>query len=549
MPRVTRQNPLPVPSEINQPQTPEHRGPDESDFFDHSRAPGILNLPKLAKSAPTTQDSVQTKTLFEPKKLTVFQSMIEQGAERTEAAATVLQQRFKALLAGQKVRQAIVLPSEIREFLESNLGDLKASDGSAIDLDHLSRAIAREVLAFSEDATPFYGHGKRLIENEELYAFPRFHSENGNTSWELFLLPIGIWAKQSKDKRGIEIELIGQKLGEGTYKTVFQSQPLRIDLSSESHEKVIDNAVLVKAKPGFNDHVLRGIQTIYQNFSPAELLDPELRLAGLLTKMDRKSLDGLEARDIQNCGDLNGVLWGLDEGDKLQILADAATTLEKFHQKGLIHRDVKPPNILIGNDSPRGYLADFDLTQEQGAAYAAEYIFWDTLSENGYVTPFVDAYGLAQSAAGILFGADYETRKNGFQLRGIASKKILEELLSQLQAIGITKKFTGTSLHLILATIRKQSYRADLTSLQLRASEKIVKRAELLIRARNAIADVFDADERVEDYVSSSEPQILDLLQGDSADAKNAVLQLQTQFPEFANFFSEIKRIQLEWPG
>lgn len=56
----------------------------------------------------------------------------------------------------------------------------------------------------------------------------------------------------------------------------------------------------------------------------------------------------------------------LDPGLAAHVVAEVAKALDAAHAKGLVHRDVKPANILLAGDGPppEVYLTDFGLTKE-----------------------------------------------------------------------------------------------------------------------------------------------------------------------------------------
>ena len=77
----------------------------------------------------------------------------------------------------------------------------------------------------------------------------------------------------------------------------------------------------------------------------------------------------VEGTDLRTLVESQG---GLDAERAVRIIWQVGAALDAAHRRGLVHRDVKPPNVLIAHEGEEhAYLTDFGLTKHAAAASAA----------------------------------------------------------------------------------------------------------------------------------------------------------------------------------
>ncbi|MBL8776951.1 MAG: serine/threonine protein kinase [Acidimicrobiales bacterium] len=149
-------------------------------------------------------------------------------------------------------------------------------------------------------------------------------------------------------------------IGSGGFATVYLGEDLRPAMRRKVALKVLRSEL--SAQEDFRDRFQRESLLAVQldhhpNIVPvydAGESDGHLYIA-------MRYIDGIDLKEKLKTGPL-------DPDEAVSVVAQVASALDLAHQAGLVHRDVKPGNVLLpGGDPDHVYLADFGLTKETAA--------------------------------------------------------------------------------------------------------------------------------------------------------------------------------------
>jgi serine/threonine protein kinase len=116
---------------------------------------------------------------------------------------------------------------------------------------------------------------------------------------------------------------------------------------------------------------LAGDQDFRARFRSEQLTAASVEHPRVITVFGAGELDGLlyvsmryvPGRDLGRLVEAEGAL---SSGDAAQLIAQVADGLDAVHAAGLVHRDVKPHNVIVGEDGD-AYLTDFGLAKAMAA--------------------------------------------------------------------------------------------------------------------------------------------------------------------------------------
>ncbi|HWH14575.1 MAG TPA: serine/threonine-protein kinase, partial [Miltoncostaeaceae bacterium] len=201
--------------------------------------------------------------------------------------------------------------------------------------------------------------------------------------------------------RTIEGYRIESELGRGGQAVVYRAT--QIALQRPVALKIVSHQL--SADPSFLERFKR------EGISAASLDHPhvipvyEAGEADGMAFLAMKFVDGPSLDDLVRSG------GGIEARRGLAILRQAAQALDYAHGRGLVHRDVKPANILLG-PGDHAYLSDFGLTRAMdGSRLTSSGVWMGTLEyvapeqiRGSDVTSAADRYALAVVAYEVLTG-------------------------------------------------------------------------------------------------------------------------------------------------
>lgn len=212
------------------------------------------------------------------------------------------------------------------------------------------------------------------------------------TEHQLFRLRSDFEAQKSSQR--IPGYKIRRKVGSGAMATVFLA-----------HQISLDRSVAIKVLPKkFSDNA-NFIERFYQEGrAAAKLNHPNIVSAYDVGKAGEHHYFVMEYVDGPTIYDLIVKKKRVPEKEALEIIRQTARALQHAHERGFIHRDIKPKNIMINEDNVVK-LADLGLARalsdkeaakaEEGRAYGTPYyISPEQIRGDVNIGPGADLYGL-----------------------------------------------------------------------------------------------------------------------------------------------------------
>ena len=188
--------------------------------------------------------------------------------------------------------------------------------------------------------------------------------------------PLGSSSPPSTPKTTIGGYEIIAKIGQGAMGTVFKARQVSMD-------RIVALKIL---KPDFaKDHSFVA-RFLREARAAAQLNHPNIVQAFDAGNADGYSYFAMEYVDGHSLQGILNTAGALSESRALEITRDIAFALDCAHMAGVIHRDVKPDNILIATDGS-AKLADLGIARRASSSDAGLTQAGQTLGTPDYISP------------------------------------------------------------------------------------------------------------------------------------------------------------------
>jgi serine/threonine-protein kinase len=257
----------------------------------------------------------------------------------------------------------------------------------------LGKLVVERGLATPEEVELCSAQLKDAAEGDELRTLGDLLTENSFvTPRQIDRLKSEIEAKRSTEE--IPGYKIIKKIGSGAMATVFMAKQLSLD-----------RLVAIKVLPRRLSANTNFIERFYkEGRAAAQLNHPNIVSAYDVGRAGEHHYFVMEYVDGKTVYDRITKGRRLEEDDAIEIVIQVAEALRHAHERGFIHRDIKPKNIMISREG-KAKLADLGLARalsdkaaaeaEAGRAYGTPYyISPEQIRGEVKIGPAADIYGL-----------------------------------------------------------------------------------------------------------------------------------------------------------
>ncbi|KAL3283754.1 hypothetical protein HHI36_017924 [Cryptolaemus montrouzieri] len=223
-----------------------------------------------------------------------------------------------------------------------------------------------------------------------------------------------------------------RRLGQGKYSIVFEGL----------NETKNENVIIKILKPVRRKKIKREVKIL-------DYLKGGVNIVKLLAvvSIPKTELNGLIFEQMENSEDFKSIYLTLNEADTRYYVYELLKALDFCHSKGIMHRDVKPQNIIVDQKNKRLRLIDWGLAefyhpkQDYNVRVASRYFKGpELLVDYGYYDYSLDIWSVGCMFAAMIFRRDpfFHGYDNYDQLLRIVKILGTAELFAYLEKYNIS---------------------------------------------------------------------------------------------------------------